>query len=270
MLDFCLAQVSSRLVPGDVCVPFPNETRLLISPKMKGAAHFISPGLCEFEEMAFVMHYLRPEDLFVDVGANVGAYMLLASAVAGARTIAIEPSPSTFQYLERNVRLNNLGTRVSTLHAALGRKEGRLMLTEGLGTENYVCANSNATGAVEVNVMSLDMAVSGLNPALIKMDVEGFETEVVAGAPETLRRTSLEALIIERAGNAARYGYDEAALHRQIQAQAFIPCAYRVRERSLARLSPDETGNIIYVRDIAAVEARLRAAKAFVFGSVTV
>jgi hypothetical protein len=42
MLDFALVQVASRLVPGDVSVPFPNQTRLLISPKMKGAAHFIS------------------------------------------------------------------------------------------------------------------------------------------------------------------------------------------------------------------------------------
>src|SRR5437879_3722358 len=76
---FCLTQLKVRLFPGDVCVPFPNGTKLMISPKMKGATHFITPGLFEFEEMSFVMHFIRPDDLFIDVGANVGAYTVLAS-----------------------------------------------------------------------------------------------------------------------------------------------------------------------------------------------
>lgn len=270
MMDFCLAQVSSRLVPGDVSVPFPNQTHLLISPRMKGAAHFISPGLCEFEEMAFVMHFLRPGDLFVDVGANVGAYTLLAAGVAGANSVAIEPSPSTFDYLTRNVRLNDLTLKVNVVNAALGRSEGRIRLTDGLGTENYVCPENAGWDSVEVRVTTLDTLLRGSTPALIKMDVEGFETEVLAGAAETLAQPSLQALIVERAGNGARYGYDEAALHRQLQAQSFIPCAYRVAERSLFRLSPDAPGNIIYVRDVAKVESKLRASKPFVFRGATV
>src|SRR5262245_49492831 len=94
---YCLAQTGVRLIPGDIGVPFPNETKLLISPRMKGATHFISPGLCEFDEMCFVAHFLRSDDLFVDVGANVGAYTVLASAVAASRTIAFEPNPGTFR-----------------------------------------------------------------------------------------------------------------------------------------------------------------------------
>ena len=75
---------------------------------MKGAAHYITPRLCEFEEMAFVMHFLRPGELFVDVGANVGAFTVLAAGVAGAAVRAFEPNPGTFEMLERNVRLNGL------------------------------------------------------------------------------------------------------------------------------------------------------------------
>ena len=70
---FSVAQVAARVLPGDVCVPFPNGTQLLVSPRMKGAAHFIFPGLCEFDTMSFALHFLRPEDLFVDAGAYVGA-----------------------------------------------------------------------------------------------------------------------------------------------------------------------------------------------------
>ena len=152
--EFCMAQVAVRLVPGDVCVAFPNQTKLLISPRMKGAAHFISPGLCEFDEMCFVAHFLRPGDLFADVGANVGAYTVLASGVAGARAVSFEPSPGTFQYLAQNVKLNDLTEKVTALNAALGRQEGKLRLTENLGTENYVCPVGADSDGVEVNVTS--------------------------------------------------------------------------------------------------------------------
>src|SRR5215212_9698872 len=121
MWNFCVSQVAARLVPGDTCVPFPNGTRLLISPRMKGAAHFIMPGLCEFDEMSFVMHFLRPGDLFADVGANVGAYTVLASGVAGANTISFEPSASSYQFLRRNVQLNGMLDKVATHNVALGR-----------------------------------------------------------------------------------------------------------------------------------------------------
>src|SRR3954468_21688101 len=124
MWNFLVSQVAARMVPGDTCVSFPNGTKLLISPRMKGAAHFITPGLCEFEEMSFVMHFLRPEDLFVDVGANVGAYTVLASGVAGAHAISFEPSSSSYDFLQRNVRLNAMQDRVMTYNVALGSEKG--------------------------------------------------------------------------------------------------------------------------------------------------
>ena len=93
VLEYGFIQAAARLVPGDICVEFPNHTRLLVSPRMKGAAHYIAPRLCEFEEMAFVMHFLRPGELFVDVGANVGVFTVLAAGVAGAEVRAFETNP---------------------------------------------------------------------------------------------------------------------------------------------------------------------------------
>jgi len=270
MRDFCIAQVAARMLPGDISVPFPNQTQLLISPRMKGAAHFISPGLFEYEVMAFAMHFLRAEDVFVDAGANVGAYMLLASGVAGAKSIAIEPSPVTFDYLRRNVLLNELATKVTTVHAALGRAEGKLRLTDNLGTENYVCPESDHRPSVEVTVSTLDDLLRDVTPTLIKIDVEGFEAEVLGGAENTLGKSSLQAMIIERSGIAQRYGYDEAALHRHIRAMSFAPCAYVPSSRTLHRIPEESLGNIIYIRNLDAAKDRLRAAPAFRFAGVAI
>jgi hypothetical protein len=128
MYNFARAQVGARLTPGDVCVPFPNNTNLLVPPWMKGAAHFIWPSLVEFEEMSFVMHFLRPDDLFVDVGANIGAFTVLAGAVAGSRTISFEPGPLAFGFLVKNIRLNNLARQYQR-----GQRDG--------GTVHFGCAD---------------------------------------------------------------------------------------------------------------------------------
>src|SRR5207247_1315444 len=121
-----------------VCVPFANDTSLLVPPQMKGSVHFIWPGLYDFEEMSFILHFLRPEDLFIDAGANIGVFTILASGAIGARTIAFEPAPFAYQYLSKNILLNNLSTLVSARNVALGNGEGKIRFTTGLGTENHI------------------------------------------------------------------------------------------------------------------------------------
>lgn len=270
VLSFCISQVAARLVPGDVCIPFPNGTLLLVCPHLKGAAHFIFPGLNEFDTMSFVLHFLRQGDLFVDAGAYVGAYTVLAGGSVGAKVIAFEPNPTTFSYLERNVHLNKLNDLVKPLNFALGNEEGTLRFTDGLGTENFVCPGSNTENTIGVKATTLDKVLESQSPTLLKIDVEGFESKVIAGAARTLSRPSLQAIIIERYGNADRYGENEAELHKRIRASLFEPCAYSPLDRKLHRLSPEDMGNIIYVRDYATVQKRLQEAPPYRFGDHTI
>jgi FkbM family methyltransferase len=265
VIEYGFLQVATRLVPGEICVEFPNRTRLLVSPHMKGAAHYITPRLCEFDDMSFVMHYLRPGDLFADVGANVGAFTILAAGVAGANVLAFEAAPDTYEMLARNVRLNNFGDRVNAIHAAAGRTEGTAQFTAGLGTENHVLSGANANGTVTVRMTTLDKELAGIVPEVLKVDVEGFETEVFAGATRTLRNSRLKAIIVERDNLGARYGFDEEPLHREIRECGFTGCHYEPFKRQLFEV--DETArNIIYVRDKAAANERLKAAKPFTLG----
>jgi FkbM family methyltransferase len=236
---------------------------------MKGAAHFITPGLCEFDEMGFVLHLLRPSDTMIDVGANVGAFTVLASAVKGARTIAFEPSPFTFGYLKRNVALNDITDRTRLVQCAVGRGPGELRLTNSLGTENYVSTDRNDTTAVSVPVRCLDHELANEKPTLIKVDVEGFEADVIAGALETLKKPSLMALIVERSGIGKRYGFDEAEVHAKIRAAGFSPFFYSAVTRELRPIDEAQEGNIVYVRAPDAVAARLREAARIEYRGVT-
>ncbi len=268
--EYGFLQIAARLTPGDVCVEFPNRTRLMVSPHMKGAAHFITPRLCEFDDMSFVMHFLRPGEMFADVGANVGAFTVLAAGVAGAKTISFEPSPATFDMLAANVRLNNLTDRARPVNAAVGRSVGNVQFSSGLGTENHVAAASEKSNSVTVAMTTLDHEFATVPATLLKVDVEGFETEVFGGAENTLKNQALQAIIVERNGSGNRYGYDEDALHANIRKHGFAPFSYAPFARELRPLGEGESGNIIYIRNRDAASERLRTATAFTLGNLKV
>ncbi len=269
-LDFSVAQLAARMIPGEVCVPFPNGTKLLVPPRMKGAAHFIYPGLCEFEDMGFVLHFLRPDDLFADIGANIGAYTVLAGGAVGSRVVAFEPAPTTFRSLLSNIQLNGLANRAVAHNLALGKEEGVLQMSAGLGTENCVRTTGNEPDSVTVKASSLDRILGNSEPVLLKIDVEGFETEVLRGARETLGKPSLQAMIVEKNGGGARYGFDEESLHKDIRGFGFQPCAYSPMDRALRRVADDSEGNIIYAKHFEIAQKRLKEAPPFEHGEFSV
>jgi FkbM family methyltransferase len=268
--EYGFIQIASRLVPGEVCVPFPNGTRLLIPPRMKGAAHYIAPRLCEFDEMALVAHLLRKGDLFVDVGANIGAFSVLAAGVAQANVLAFEPSPGTFDSLTTNIRLNGFQDSVRLVQAAVGRTAGFVSLTRGRGTENFVPSASQGTDCDKVALTTLDTELGERPVSLLKVDVEGYETEVFAGAKQTLSSKQLQAIIVERNDAGVRYGFDEDALHQGIRELGFVSCSYDPLNRNLSPIGIQARGNIIYVRDLARARALVKAAPPFHLGDLHV
>ena len=270
VFEYGFIQMAAKLVPGELCLEFPNHTRLLISPHMKGAAHFITPRLCEFAEMGFLMHFLRQDDFFADVGANVGSFAIMAAGVAGAKVVAFEPDPGVYAMLVRNVRLNDFQNRIRPVNAAVGRAVGTVQFSAGLGTENHVSTAAETDNSIATSMTSLDVELAATPATLLKVDVEGFETEVFAGAGKALRQSALQAIIVERNNSGNRYGYDEGKLHREIRSCGFTPCAYQPLDRQLHQLDNDACGNIIYVRDFKAASQRLKLAPPFELGDLRV
>jgi FkbM family methyltransferase len=240
-------QVESRL-RREVIVPWIADTRLAARRGMAGATGNIYCGLHEFEDMAFLLHFLQPEDLFVDIGANIGSYTILASGVRRARTVAFEPDPVTFAALLRNVALNSLGTLVESRKCALGPQIGKIEFTVGLDTMNRVATDTIALTQT-VSMDTLDRALQGKAPSLMKLDVEGFESEILRGARATLSRPQLKAIIIE----------DRSPVVVDVLKSAgFAEQSYDPFIRNLqAELEKGRRGNALFVRDVAFVQKRL-------------
>lgn len=256
-------QLGMRLLPGAVAVPFVGDTRLLVTRGMAGATGNVYCGLHEFEDMAFVLHALRPGDLFVDAGANVGAYTVLAAGAAGARALAIEPIPGTFTKLLDNIRLNDLAARVMARNVGLGREMGTLEFTKTLDTVNHVAVAGEAgADKLQVPVVPLDDLLAGTQPAVIKIDVEGFESEVIKGAEGTLRAEALLAVLMELNGSGARYGFSDEELHRQMLSFGFQTARYMPdrRELQITGGTIGDGGNTLYVRKPAELQERLKSA----------
>jgi FkbM family methyltransferase len=259
--------LGSRLVRAAVAIPFVNETKLLMANGMRGATENLHVGLSEFEDMAFVLHVLRQTDLFVDIGANVGAYTVLASGVAGSASIAFEPVPDTFTHLLRNIAVNILADRVDARNVAVGHEDGTLRFTAELDTINHVATEHDTAGQlVEVPVVKLDHALENREPTLIKIDVEGYEAQVLAGADETLNRASLLAVIMETNESGQRYGVDDRRLDEVIVGHGFERFSYEPFARVLrpAIVAQRTAGrNTLYVRDRDAVARRVCDAAPF-------
>ena len=159
-------------------------------------------GLHEFEDMSFAIHLLRQDDVFIDVGSNLGSYSLLASGVAKANSFAIEPVPATYDRLIQNIGVNFLGNKISAQCLALSTPSNssngiKLKFSSDRGCMNSFVDNSYKGSTISVDVSTLDKECKDLEPALIKIDVEGFEEDVLKGASETLAKSSLLAVIIE-------------------------------------------------------------------------
>lgn len=142
---------------------------------------------------------LRPGGTFVDVGANIGTYACWAARRVGpgGRVVAFEPVPATREALAANVRRNGLADVVTIRPEAVGATTGTAAIFSRPGAHGLSSfAQFEGAEPQDVAVVSLDRAVEGPID-LVKVDVEGFEAQVVSGLLEVLERPSPPVLVIE-------------------------------------------------------------------------
>jgi FkbM family methyltransferase len=272
LIRFAKWQISSRLASGATVYEWINGSRLIVRNGDTGLTGNIYTGLHEFADMAYLLHVLRREDCFVDVGANLGSYTVLAGSVVGARGFAIEPVPTTFARLLDNIRLNNLSDRVVAINFGVAHEAGTMKFTSDLDTVNHViAAGEGSSNTIEVNVTTLDDVIGSSGSNLIKIDVEGFETSVLEGAVRTLRSDSLHSVIMELNGSGDRYGFDESRILSTMLDHGFKTFSYDPFARRLISLNGknQRSGNTLFIRNESLVAERLRSAPKFnVIGTI--
>jgi FkbM family methyltransferase len=208
------------------------------------------------ELQSFVSH-CRPGMQFMDVGSHWGMFTLAALHHGGpeARSLAVEASDAAAAVLAKNLALNGVADRVALIRAACGDCPGTLaMLTTGAGGADYfVVPDSERPDCIRVEQVTIDQLVEkyGFQPTHLKVDVEGYEQEVLAGAGRTLRELR-PLLFLELHGDFIRRrgGDPEQMLNaltdcgyvqwRDVEGNVLAPESIRSRQHNLRFLASPE------------------------------
>ena len=154
--------------------------------------HTAWDGSYEPEALDAYLKLVKPGMLVFDVGGGIGFYALVA-ARAGANVVAFEPDPENARSFAEHVTINGLEERIHIIHQAVYSHTGHITLAVSEGASAHRNASVSADrpstrSGFEVACTTLDDYVgSNVGPGLVKMDVEGAESDVLRGADRTIR-----------------------------------------------------------------------------------
>jgi FkbM family methyltransferase len=186
-------QSHNRLGFGPVVVPLGERSKIYAERGSAASTAVAYGNPPDFAEMAVWRRYLRPGDIFVDVGANVGTYSVFAAEM-GADVFAFEPDAANVKKLQRNLQLNDYRAEIHAV--ALSNSVGSLRFSSGQDSMNHLVFGEEV-GSYEVPSATLDSIMGDRHIAGMKVDVEGAERLVLEGAGESLKNGRLGLIQIE-------------------------------------------------------------------------
>lgn len=180
------------LSPGKHFEDIKPDESMLFFPEKRTADWFYSSGIPERDLIEWARDTLvSPDKMFIDIGAHVGTYSLVCGRIA-SHTHAFECNPRVFCYLAANIALHELHYKITPHACALGHETKSIPYyirsEDGGGNGVKVLTEQDAQrNTLVVDMRTLD-SFHFENVGCIKIDVEGFEKEVLMGGLDTIRR----------------------------------------------------------------------------------
>lgn len=218
-------QVKGRVLHRPTIGTLGSGARFLADVGSSGASKALYANPPDWPEMLVWQRRLKPGELFVDVGANVGTYTLWAADL-GVEVIAVEPAPASIERLRRNLALNDFP--VTIVEAAATNHEG----VEHFDPTGDSTARMGE--GIEVKATTLDAILGDRYAAGVKIDVEGSERLVVEGAQRALAEHRIGCLQMEW-----------HTLSRRILGETREPIVEILRKHGYSTYRPDANGELV-------------------------
>lgn len=167
---------------------------------LEGGTKLFTQGLYDGNNMRLVKRYFQLNNaLFWDVGANLGLYSLVASKNKQSRVVAFEPHPFTFQLLNRQIEINERNN-ITAVNLGLSAMDGdvRFSNVDGSSTNSIVEEFDETSSTIIVPVVQADHFIQDEVPHMVKIDVEGFEREVLLGFQNRMKEVKLMIVEVSR------------------------------------------------------------------------
>lgn len=264
VIKFIIWQLFNKVYKSKVIIPWVDDTKLIVSKGEAGVTGNLYCGLMEYQDMGFILHFIRSSDLFFDIGANLGVYSVLASGVKGCKSFAFEPIPKTFQKLVEQIKINRLEELVHCINKGISNKNDFLEFTTEFDCMNRVVKNikNNSVETINAEVIKLDDYHKVDSPTIVKIDVEGYEKFVFDGGKSFFSSPNVLAIIVETNGSGNLYGINDTDLHKQILSFGLFPIIYDIFSRKIIKSNSfNKDANTVYVRDLKEAQNRCKDSK---------
>jgi FkbM family methyltransferase len=230
-------QATARLLGRRGVARLGDRSRVWVDLHSTAAAAVLYANPPDLPELTAWRRLLRPGELFVDVGANIGTYTVWAAEL-GAEVIAVEPAAEAFARLEENLTLN--GYRARTVRAAAGASPGTARFSVGRGSANRL----DPLGAGQADVVTVDSLIGDRVIAGMKVDVEGFELDVLRGCARALAGNRIRMIQLEwNMASLAALGTDRQPVAELLAGHGYTLCRPqpdgRMRPVTDTRYGPD-------------------------------
>ena len=227
-------------------------------------------GMAECKDMIFLIHCLKKDDIFIDCGANLGLYTILASKVIGSDTIAFEPHPETVKKFVSLLNINNITSKVKIIPKAVGDKIDKANFSnrnDALRRKIIQEKNYEKDNVIQVGMTTLDYELKDIRKDfIIKMDLEGYEYNALKGALSILQYKNLKAIIIEI--NKDKHN----SINQLLYTFNFFPIEYYPQKRQI-KISEENSENklnLIFIRDFEKIESYCISSQSFKINPVNV
>jgi len=206
-------------------------------------------GRWDKEVAAAVRAHLKRDSVFVDVGANVGYFSLLAAAHC-TQVVSFEPNPFCVSQLRSNIELNrfqNIDVRPIGLSDCRGT--GTLHVSGG-GTNVGAGTLNRVTGtAIPIQLETLDDQLQQTSPSLIKIDVEGAELQVLRGAARILHHDAPDVICEVSEYSLRRLGSSKDELYEFMTSNGYnCEIVSPIRRSNATKASVDFQYDVVFAR----------------------
>ena len=246
-----------------------DEIKLVLD-KNSSLSKSLFRGDFEYQEVQFLKTFLRDKDIFVDIGANIGYFSIIASKkVKQGKVYSFEPTEKTFERLENSIKINECKNIHAFQIALSDKSEEREFTVSNDGFDAYNSLGNPSQGEnftrsmVQTSTFDEFKKQNNIpNPTIIKIDVEGWEIPVLNGMKDTLSTDNAPLLIVEfTEENAQLSGYSCSSLYELISSFGYNLYKYNwVRNELIQQANKEHFSytNLICLKDTSIIQSRLK------------